>query len=72
VEVEGIINDASDLSLTHIELVMKNEMKYPKFHISFASGSRLPYYSCRAGGNLPFSSGCYKASFTFEPVYDKY
>jgi len=37
---------------------------YTGFHVSFASGSLSPAYSCSGGGSIPLSRGCFKSKFT--------
>ena len=38
---------------------------YPRFHVSLASAVPVAaYYSCKGGGSIPLSRGCFKANFT--------
>jgi len=62
---DGEFGDASaeidgDLVLT----VRSSTPEYEGFRVTFMSGVDSAAYSCGAGGNLPFSRGCFKASFS--------
>jgi len=37
--------------------------EYRGFRVTLASGTVAPSYSCAGGGSIPFSRGCFKASF---------
>ena len=38
---------------------------YPEYHVSLASGAHpSAAYSCKGGGSIPLSRGCFKANFT--------
>ncbi|KAJ1447982.1 hypothetical protein M885DRAFT_540815 [Pelagophyceae sp. CCMP2097] len=51
--------------------VRSSTSDYKGFRVSFAAGAMSPAYSCAAGGNLPFSRGCFKADFSFPENYDE-
>jgi hypothetical protein len=53
-------------------------LPYPEYHVSLASGAHpSASYSCKGGGSIPLSRGCFKANFTaaasassaFTPVF---
>jgi len=45
-------------------MVRSTTPDYKGFRMAFASGTVAPSYACSGGGSIPFSRGCFKASFT--------
>lgn len=61
---DGPFPDASSAGLGDLVLMVRSTTpQYKGFRVAFASGARFPTFSCKAGGALPFSSGCWKATF---------
>ena len=47
--------------------VRSSTPSFEGFRVSFASGAKFPEYSCKGGGHVPLSRGCYKARFSVPP-----
>jgi len=62
VGASGNFSDASSTAGGALVLVARsNAPKYAGFRMAVASGANYPMYSCRGGGSIPLSSGCYKS-----------
>lgn len=60
----GTFPDASSASAGAVVLLVRSRTPEQTFGLSFASAaSASPGYACAHGGRLPWSRGCYKASF---------
>jgi len=68
---DGPFSDASKAIGGDLVLrVRSSTPTYTGFKASFAAGTVSPTYSCAGGGGLPFSRGCFKASFMVPPGDD--
>ena len=69
---DGKFADASSASSGALVLTVRSTTPaYKGFRVSFASGAAAAPYSCAGGGSIPFSRGCYKASFSV-PAGDEF
>lgn len=75
-QAPGFIKAAADGTFPHVGsvasgslelLVRSTTPEYPGFRVTLASGTSTPSYACSGGGTIPFSRGCYKASFKVLP-----
>ena len=68
---DGVFNDASSTITGGLELKVRSSTPdYSGFRVVFAAGTTSPSYSCRHGGSVPFSNGCFKALFKVPPGDD--
>jgi len=62
---DGEFPDASSAATGDLVLhVRSSTPSYKGFRVSFAAGASAPPYACAGGGSIPFSRGCFKASFS--------
>ena len=65
---DGTFNDVSSTITGGLVLrVRTSTPDYHGFRAVFAAGATSPSYSCRHGGSVPYSNGCYKAKFEVPP-----
>ena len=68
---DGVFNDASNTISGGLALrVRSSTPDYAGFRAVFAAATTSPSYSCRHGGRVPFSNGCFKALFKVAPGDD--
>jgi len=61
---DGTFPDASSFSGGSLILSVRSTTPtYAGFRVALASGTVAPSYACAGGGSIPFSRGCFKASF---------
>ncbi|CAE8619588.1 unnamed protein product [Polarella glacialis] len=61
---DGPFPDASLAGLGDLVLMVRSATpEFKGFRVAVASGAKFPTYACKAGGSLPLSSGCWKATF---------